>query len=168
MTSLPGQCVPQHVDVKQEVSPMWDENRDWFPVRFSPISSASVQSQLLDGSAAWLSAKCNVYTDTHNCSVRRCGELMALVWCQWDRCLVHQWETGRMGLKLMLVNPVFSFVNSINLGRLMKWGISINPTLTKWISPSSSCQRENNMYSCCHSQSWNCVSMSSFLWSLQM
>lgn len=53
------------------------------------------QPQLLDGRMAWLPAKCNVYTNTHNCSVRMHGELTirrrgscVLLWILQDRCSV--------------------------------------------------------------------------------
>lgn len=41
----------------------------------SPLGSACVQPQLSDGSMVWLPAKRNVYTNTHNCSVRSHSEL---------------------------------------------------------------------------------------------
>lgn len=45
-------------------------------LRSSPLwDRACVQPQLLDGSMVWLPAKRNVYTNTHNCSVRSHGEL---------------------------------------------------------------------------------------------
>lgn len=44
------------------------------------LSSASVQPQLLDGRMVWPPAKRNVYTNTHNCSVRGHGELPILRW----------------------------------------------------------------------------------------
>lgn len=44
----------------------------------TPLGSASVQPQLLDGRMVWLPAKCNVYTNMHNCSVRSYGELTIL------------------------------------------------------------------------------------------
>lgn len=43
-----------------------------------PSGEASVQPQLLDGRMAWPPAKRNVYTNTHNCSVRSHGELTIL------------------------------------------------------------------------------------------
>ena len=54
-----------------------------FSLRRSPplgsaSARASAQPQLLDGRMAWPPAKRNVYTNTHNCSVRGHGELTIL------------------------------------------------------------------------------------------
>lgn len=57
------------------------------------LSSASVQPQLLDGRMVWLPAKRNVYTNTHNCSVRSHGELMILRRGALVRCCDFS-ETG--------------------------------------------------------------------------
>lgn len=86
-----GQCV-----ILQEAVIDSPSGSDWGrdpPSGIGP-SSAPVQPQLLDGRMAWPPAKRNVYTNTHNCSVRSHGELTAmrrggsreLLWLQRDRC----------------------------------------------------------------------------------
>lgn len=76
------------------------------------LSSVSVSPQLLDGSTVWLSAKRNVYTNMHNCSVRSHSELTilrrgAVVRCRDFRKTGAQRSSGKQARWVLNLVAVF-------------------------------------------------------------